>query len=185
MKKFMLMALALLSLLSLGVFFNWKTDAANSNTLVTLWVSWWTWYCITVWSINVWSTWASYSVREISSWFATNSFYCVDQSWSFASRSMTVQASNPLIGSSTWQIAASNISMSTASQSLLWWNCSIWGALTKVEINSTARTLLNKVNFTWSICSIQTTPSIFVSIPASTPTGTYTWNITLTYPSAF
>jgi len=180
MKRKTLMILTLLVAIFGIVSIVSKTKAATTSVQVA--VSAWTWYCVSAWSINVWSTWASYSAIELSSGFATNSFYCVDQKWT-SNRSMTVQASSALQGSVTWTIPAANISMSTPSQTSMWWSCTMWSALSKVEISTVARTLLNKVLGTWLVCSIQTTPTIYVTIPASSPVGTYTGTITVTYPT--
>jgi hypothetical protein len=43
--------------------------------------------------------------------------------------------------------------------------------------------VLRKTWVAWSICKIQTTPIIYIAIPASQPVDTYTWTITVTAPT--
>lgn len=184
MKKNFLMVSVITTLLIAVLFVMNKTNAQSAILQLSV-TSWAISNCTAATWINIWSIAASSSVTTLSGTTRVGpNFWCTDLKWD-AWWNYTMSAWT-LNGSPAWSIANSNISLTPSGViTVTAWSCP---SVTPGAgwVLSTARNLITKTNWQWQTCTFylpSTQAKITVSIPAWTPVGSYSWSLTIVYPS--
>lgn len=190
--NFKLVWLSLILSLLWVVMFSDNSNAAVTNVPVTLAITAGSVDCYN--STGFWAmTWvlSNFAAQAQTGYAGANSWYCNDNKWTAlrAGTGIWVMMTPPLSWALGGAIPNVNIKMYAATPTIVNNStpaCTAAGDLTTagwINIGTPNLYVLRKTWVAWSVCKIQATPIIYVTIPASTPVDTYTWTITVTQPS--
>lgn len=163
---------------------------AQSNVPVSLTVSAGTVSCnndTAFWALGSVSSSFSAQYKTGTAW--TNAWNCTDLKWAatWTNTWISVLMTNNLSWAAAWTyIANSNVTMSSTTPTITNNSnpaCTAVTDLSTAANINTPKYVIRKTGAAWSVCTISSTPSVYVTIPGSTPVTTYNWTITVTYPS--
>lgn len=178
----------LLLVLWLTLFLN--DTRAQSNVPVSLTVTAGTVSCnndTSFWALG--SISASFIGQTLIGPAPSNSWNCTDLKWSatWVGTWISVLMTTNLSWAAAWTfIPNANVKMSSTAPSITNNSNPACTAATDLSTASTINTpkyVIKKTWVAWSICTISSTPSVYVTVPDSAPVTTYNWTITVTYPS--